>query len=349
VFPKVVLFVGTGRKGPFLNTGGWQSDGSWNSALAYGFQSNAWGWRQEADARMRRRIKQHVHESCQQLLNTLRRADQHDLLQRMMLQNALSNRCKTQLMLKKLQLPGLPLDMILDYAALPFNRQAPCALFVGDLFIARYARNYFAKELLPHTEAHKRQLEAAGVDKESVCLHCWRSARQCVPEDESHVLFECPSYAESRTDFTNELDHATRSAYAAGDKQTRTTLMLSSTSPNDWKALAKHVARIRQLRRNHKLALEKLAGRMQNCAFKTKADAWRNMGRWVCRHGVFWLRAQGRGCPCMLEGTHDHSWRNARLMCKLDHELQAIVAVPFDYDSFTHLAALRVEYNRQNW
>ena len=350
VWPGVSLLVSTGPTGPFLkSTGGWTSEGSWNSALAYGFKLNTWGWRIAADPGMRKRVKSHIHEACQQLQNSLRRSEQHNLLQRLLIQNAMSSRSKTLLMSRKLQLPGLPLDIALDSAALPHNRQALCALFTGDLFLARYACNYYAKELLPHTVAHQGQLEAAGVARESVCLHCWRSSRQSVLEDEDHVLWDCPGYLVSRTEFIDELEDATRCACIAGTADTRTSTLLSSARPTDWKALAKHVARIRQLRRKHKLTFERLAARAQNNGFKTRADAWRNQGRWVCRHGVFWLKAQGRQCPCMLATTQDSSWRNARWMCHLEVELQMLVAVPFKRSGFKHIAHLRAECARRGW
>ena len=350
VLPGVSLFVGTGPKGPFLkSSGGWTSDGSWNSALAFGFRTNTWGWRCDADIDMRRKIKTHIRGLCQQMQKILRREEQHDLVQKVLLQDAMSSRSKTQLIARKLQLPGLPLDMALDCAALPYNRQALCALFVGDLFLARYACNYYAKELLPHTGNHQRQLEVAGVEKGSVCLYCWRNAHQCVLEDENHVLCECPCYVASRTELINELSDDTRLAYDAENATTRISVLLSSTDTNDWRALAKHVARIRQLRRKNKCAFEKLANRAHHNAFKPRADAWRNRGRWVCRHRVFWLRAQGHNCPCMLENTCDRSWRHARLMCVLDDELQAIVAAPFSRDRFIRICQLRAECARRNW
>ena len=126
-------------------------------------------------------------------------------------------------------------------------------------------------------------------------------------------------------------------------------LILSSSSSIDWRALTKLVARITQHRRKHKIVLERLAARAQAHLFNTRLDAWRNMGRWVCRHGVFWLRAQGRHCPCMSETAHGNIWQNARWMCDIDCEIQALVAVPFDPTRYRHIATLRAECKRRNW
>ena len=125
--------------------------------------------------------------------------------------------------------------------------------------------------------------------------------------------------------------------------------LFGNSSASEWQALAKHVARIRQLRRKGKLTYERLAVRAQKDTVKLRAVAWRSLGRWVCRHGAFWLKAQGRRCPCMLETSAESNWRNARLMGKLDHDLQSLVAVPFEHSTFVHVAALRAEYARQQW
>jgi len=123
--------------------------------------------------------------------------------------------------------------------------------------------------------------------------------------------------------------------------------VLSSNVQHDWRAFAKFVARVRQSRRQSKLKFEKLAQRMIDSEFKSQADHWRSLGRWVCRHGVFWLRAQRNKCQCMnLADSADH-WTHARLMGAIDLELRALVAVPFDAANFRRIGELRAELRRQ--
>eukprot|EP00973_Karenia_brevis_P017647 2422851-Karenia_brevis.AAC.1 len=73
-----------------------------------------------------------------------------------------------------------------------------------------------------------------------------------------------------------------------------------------------------------------VTGKPSREGFRTRADAWRKLGRWVCRHGVFWLRAQGSKCPCMSPNVPTTAWRHARWMAAVDDELHALVAAPFD-------------------
>eukprot|EP00973_Karenia_brevis_P007299 988362-Karenia_brevis.AAC.1 len=62
----------------------------------------------------------------------------------------------------------------------------------------------------------------------------------------------------------------------------------------------------------------------------------------VCRHGVFFLRAQGSSCPCLAQGASTaDSWKWARWMPHLHPELRAITVTPFDHATFVRIGVLR--------
>ena len=69
-------------------------------------------------------------------------------------------------------------------------------------------------------------------------------------------------------------------------------------------------------------------------------------GRPVCRHGVFWKRLPLSGCPCMGSQRSAEEWRHAAWMPKIDDDLHALVAVPFNRLTFERLGVLQARLRR---
>ena len=100
----------------------------------------------------------------------------------------MDGRATAQLLAQSLRLQGPPVHIALDWCTMPGNREALVAFFVGDLFLARYARNYYARGLLPSSAHPAYHGHAAVIDRESCCLYCWHYHRTCILEDEAHVM-----------------------------------------------------------------------------------------------------------------------------------------------------------------
>eukprot|EP00973_Karenia_brevis_P081779 11338009-Karenia_brevis.AAC.1 len=94
--------------------------------------------------------------------------------------------------------------------------------------------------------------------------------------------------------------------------------VMASHNAQDWAALGKFVARVRQTRRQTRRALESLARRMLVRSFATRKAAWKMRGGFACAHGVLFVRKPDHTCPCMRSDTHEDVWRDARWMACLD-------------------------------
>ena len=136
---------------------------------------------------------------------------------------------------------------------------------------------------------------------------------------------------------------------AAPTQETKMRVVLGSRHPHDWRALGKLLARMRQLRRKSKATHTKLQELVQKVGYNIRANAWRASRRWVCRHGVFWLRAQGNTCPCRRPAPTTTDWVHARFMSTTHAELQSLVVEPFDLHSFCPIAELRVHMRGLGW
>ena len=82
---------------------------------------------------------------------------------------------------------------------------AMMSFFCGDWFLARYAHNDFAKNLLPRGQ---RQLALAAeilADVSTLCMSCWQFRRLAVLEDEYHVMCVCPEYQNMRQELLHQL------------------------------------------------------------------------------------------------------------------------------------------------
>jgi len=213
-------------------------------------------------------------------------------------------------------------------------------LFCGDWFLAVHARNYFAKELLP--------LRAGDVGREQVCLVCWHHARLIHREDEAHVLLACPAYARARACFHSRLSDSCRHAMEqSADLSSSLLALLGSSVPSDWEALGELCGKIRQARRHNRKVFISASATLQQHGFCNRKAAWRALGRFVCSHGVFFLRAQGGLCPCMTaDACNPIRWSHARWMPALDADLRVIVVRPFDLTMFRRLGQVRGELRR---
>ena len=69
--------------------------------------------------------------------------------------------------------------------------------------------------------------------------------------------------------------------------------------------------------------------RLNRLSYCNRRAAWRTKGGFACRHGVLFEHAQGGLCACMARKTAGKEWSLARWMPQIDHELKAIVMVPF--------------------
>ena len=80
-------------------------------------------------------------------------------------------------------------------------------------------------------------------------------------------------------------------------------------------------------------------------AFVNKPLEWRRRGNFACRHGVLFLRMQGRAFPCLGPHVHEaHAWEHARWMPALDPVLQALIAVPFNLKEYVRLGVLQSRF-----
>ena len=253
---------------------------------------------------------------------------------------------KTQLLAQRLVSPGPPLTWVLEGIRKPSHRQALLTLFAGDLFLARYAGNYFAKDFIPHTLAQRRRALECGVDANRICIHCWHIHRHVYAEDELHVLFHCPRYERERADFLAELTPETTGILFSGlGSAQQLQAILQSQSSVDWEALARFVSRVRQSRRHMRSKFQQHTQSLKKHGFANRRADWRNRGFFVCRHGVFFHRAPTEGPCCCLTAPPELSeeWSTAKFMPDINTDLRHIVAVPFEHAS---LQRLRVLQNR---
>ena len=72
-------------------------------------------------------------------------------------------------------------------------------------------------------------------------------------EDEAHVLAECQMYRDERLDLHNEVCRGMADLLAQNmNGAEQLAALLASHSPQDWEALGRFLARVRQKRRKHR-------------------------------------------------------------------------------------------------
>ena len=259
--------------------------------------------------------------------------------------SAASASSKLVLLAQRLQSPGPPIHFVLDQIALTTHRSAMMSFFCGDLFLARYAHNYFAKNLLPHGQ---RQLAIAHdvlPDASTLCMSCWLFRRCVAFEDEYHIMCCCPEYNNMR----QELLHQLPQDYSLNTNRDMMRAM-SGCTPAVTEAVACFLHRCRQRRRKLKLLFERYSHRLGTQSFIVRKAVWRFKGRYCCRHGVFFSQQPVRGCKCMsMSSSSSHDWRHAVHMPCLDHDLKAIVTTPFELSSYSRLTTLQVQARALGW
>ena len=125
--------------------------------------------------------------------------------------------------------------------------------------------------------------------------------------------------------------------------------MLSSRTPQDWEAIGRFLARIRQVRRRMRTAMQRLCEVLAQQDFYAVKTRWRKEGKHVCRHGVFFdAAAPSRACPC-LSSSCTADWSDAVLMPVLSSSLKCIVTDTFDSHTFQRLGCTQAEVRRRGW
>eukprot|EP00973_Karenia_brevis_P042963 5948027-Karenia_brevis.AAC.1 len=79
------------------------------------------------------------------------------------------------------------MSVILDLIPSVPDREALAALLSGDMFLGRYAANYYARGLIPSSIRRRDALAANGIDPSRICLSCWTERDIAVLEDEAHA------------------------------------------------------------------------------------------------------------------------------------------------------------------
>ena len=359
VLPAVHLTVSTCPFGPLVtSTSRWSEAGDWLSAQPWQLESNRFGIH---GCRCRtpvcfdqppsepRIVRQHIHNITRRLRTCLSRHSDTLLFERLAERGRVDQYGKTAALLMKAQLPGPPLHVVLDWTGPPAHRAAISALFAGDLFLGRYAGNYFAKSLLPTSATHLSQIVRRGLEPSRVCLFCWLNFRIAHLDDETHILLNCPAYASPRRDFIMEVA-AQLSTYLLGNAQdgSKFKAVIASHCPQDWKALGRFIARLRQSRRQLRTTMTSKDKRYVQQAFHNQREAWRKSGKHVCRHGVFFNTCHRIECPCLAVPS-EAGWTPAVLMPTISDEFKSIVIDTFDRHDFRRLGQLQAELKRRNW
>ena len=361
VLPSIVIRSGfdTHTGDPFLySTGCWTEEGNWSSVHPYRLKTDVLGRRHCTKLRQggpaaaeRSLIRAHIQQVSRELRRILQRDEQSSLCTRVITRSQTDGFAKSLPLVSHILSPGPPLHTIMDWIDIPWHRQAFAAYFVGDLFLGRYAGNYFAKQFLPNTTAQLNRVSECGVPASRVCLHCWHSQRQVFLEDELHVLYSCPRYDKERRDWLGELAPETQNCLRTlSAAMERHDVIFRSHSKVDWKSLSKLLARVRQSRRKLRGEFQIRTARLQKVSFAIKKAAWRAQGKHVCRHGVFFDIAAPFTCPCSepVRDDTDARWALARRMPAIDEDLRTIITTPFCADVRLTLRSLQNRLRAQD-
>jgi hypothetical protein len=356
VYPNVRLLIGHESGVPSIySTGEWDERRSWHSAQPYELRCDALGRKRRfSDSHQiaeweNRAIRNHVRSTSRQLRSLLAQAAQKSLLQSIAEANQKDQHTKTALLEHSFSASAPSLSLALDWAGPASHVAALAALFSGDFFLARYAGNFFAKSLIPSSKRIKAILAERGIQPSRICMTCWWQHSQLHLEDEAHLIFHCPLYAGQRRDLFLEFSaqHSARIQSESKDSD-KLSSIFSSMAPTDWAALARFLARARQLRRKMKLQMHKQTLLRESCCFTEQRSRWRAHGKFVCRHGVFFDSISKVACPC-LEVKSNAIWIDAVKMPAMDFDLKCLIAVPFDECNFQRLSILQAECRKFNW
>jgi hypothetical protein len=124
--------------------------------------------------------------------------------------------------------------------------------------------------------------------------------------------------------------------------------LLTSNTPQDWRAVGRFLARTRQVRRKMKqLMLNRCEKRAKNSYTKALRE-WRKEGNYVCAHGVFFDAPTPIDCPC-LQKRASADWSHAVMMPALDYDLKSIGTDSFQEHAFQRIGVLRAAIRKLNW
>ena len=197
-------FVGSS---PFLSSSGrWSEFGQWLSYHAYALPTNLDGKCYcPTDCHAAASIRSHVRQIQQLLRTTLTRQYWTTVYDNIAEAAMASESSKLGVLALRLQHPGPPVHICLDAITIPCHRAALASFLCADWFFGKYAKNYFARALLPKTAAHAARAQEANTDVTIVCMSCWHHRREIVLEDEFHVACVCPSYDSARSELLAQL------------------------------------------------------------------------------------------------------------------------------------------------
>ena len=329
------------------SSGSWSEADEWMCAVAWQLPVNLSGLRfrpQESpgQSQYHKNVRQHVARVSERLRVQLARNQWSEVHTNIVQTSSASAKSKCALLAQRLQSPGPPVHLMLDRIQLTNHRAAVASFLCSDWFLAQHAKNYFARNLLPHSTSQIERARDAGAEENTLCIACWHKRREPFLESEFHVLCVCPEYAAARQDFV--------AAGARLDTNADVIAALSSNSKDGAERLGKLLARMRQIRRRLKLDMERHSEAFARKNFACRRAAWRLKKRASCRHGVLFAETPPHGCKCMsVESSSEADWRHARYMPALDHELKCIIAVPFQSENFTRLATLQHQARQMGW
>jgi len=347
VLPGVRLMPTMCGPFPFLSSSAtWSDEGEWLSLHAYALPRNLQGLRirpHNGGTCQGKAVKSHIKRLVSLLRSRLLQEHGSETFEQINEAGARQG-SKLALLALRLQVPGPPLHIALDAVMLPHHRAAITSLLCGDWFLGVYAKNYFAKQLLPSSAKHLLRLQDVSISGDTVCLSCWHHRRSLHIEDEFHVMCCCPEYSRPRQELLASLP-------ADGKLDTWQDIgqVLSGSCSPTLSAAARFCMRARQRRRQMKLLFERYRDKIECTGFVAKRAAWRMRGRPVCRHGVLFTRMPATGCKCLDPSSVSADWSSARYMPHLDEELKVITAVPFVLESFRRLGVLQAQARNWDW
>ena len=168
-------------------------------------------------------------------------------------------------------------------------------------------------------------------------------------EDEGHIIFESGLYQRQFDCLLEDLEESTLGLVTlANPSDEKVSILFQSRAPKDWRALARFLARARQIRRHTRTRLQRTSDLVTRHSFSTPKARWIREGKHVCRHGVFFATTPPSPCPC-LQPQLEADWSDARLMPALDCKLKVIVTDTFNSHDFQRLGAIHAELRRRGW
>lgn len=363
VLPGISLRIGTSPYGPIVSsTSRWSDADEWLCAQPWGLPYNDFGiygrrfrtpTKYHQGRSERAFVRNHIRRITSQLRLTLHRQSNSELLARLAHRDSVDPFAKTALLYARLCCPGPPLHTCLDWIGPPTHRAAVASIFSGDVFLGRYAGNFFAKAFIPLSANHVQDANNLDIEPSRVCISCWHHRRQIVLECEGHVYFECPEYDKARSDLYNEIVKSTLNRIQAqGSGEKKLLSLTTSATPSDWSALGHYAWRVRQARRRIRQRFEDMSAEAKRISYSIKRDTWRARGGRVCRHGVFFTSQQTSDCPCMRAAVNQPGleiWKHARYMPRLSEDLKMMIITPFDAVHFCRAGQLQAEMKRRNY